>query len=169
MALTSSPGLSPVFQIMSNRWFDGARLVVAVAVAVAITPLAPRSAAAQSRSFVVVVNASNATSSVSRGDLSKLFTKKKRNWPGGAAAMPVDLATGNPVRDAFSVKVHGRSTSAIGAYWQQQIFSGREIPPPERRDDDDVLAYVRENAGGVGYVAASAKLGNGVKALTVTD
>ena len=154
---------------MSNRWLERARLVIVTALAVAITGLAPRSAVAQSGGFVVVVNANNPMSSISKSDLSKLFTKKTRSWPSGAAAMPVDLATGNPVRDAFTEKVHGKSTRAIGSYWQQQIFSGRDVPPPERKSDDEVLDFVRANAGGVGYVAAGTRVGNGVKTLTVTD
>ena len=154
---------------MSNRWLERARLVIVTAVAVAITGLAPVSAAAQNGGFVVVVNASNPTGSISRSDLSKIFTKKTRAWPSGAAALPVDLAAGSTVRDAFTEKVHGKSTRAIGSYWQQQIFSGREVPPPERKSDDEVLDYVRTNAGGVGYVAANTRLGTGVKVLTVTD
>ena len=154
---------------MSNRWFGRVRLAIVTAVAVAVAGVAPRTAAAQSGGFVVVVNASNPATSISKGDLSKLFTKKARSWPSGTAAMPVDLAAGNPVRDAFTEKVHGKSTRAIGSYWQQQIFSGREVPPPERKSDDEVLDYVRSNPGAVGYVASGTRLGSGVKSLTITD
>jgi ABC-type phosphate transport system substrate-binding protein len=161
-------GLSLAFQ-MSNGWFERARLVIAAAVAVSIAGVAPGSAAAQSGGFVVVVNASNPTGSMSKSDLSKLFTKKTRNWPSGAVVMPLDLVAGNPVRDAFTKRVHSRSAAAIGSYWQQQIFSGRDVPPPERKDDSEVLDYVRTNAGAVGYVAAGTRLGSGVKALAITD
>ncbi|NUQ19643.1 MAG: hypothetical protein HOQ09_01650 [Gemmatimonadaceae bacterium] len=154
---------------MSNRWAGRLRLAIVTALAVAVAGLAPRNVAAQSGGFIVVVNASNPTTSISKTDLSKLFTKKSRQWPSGSAALPVDLSLGNPVRDAFTERVHGKSARAIGSYWQQQIFSGRDVPPPERKSDEEVLDYVRSNAGAVGYVAAGTKLGAGVKAIAISE
>ena len=154
---------------MSNRWAGRLRLAIVTALAVPVAGLAPRNVAAQSGGFIVVVNASNPTTSISKTDLSKLFTKKSRQWPSGSAALPVDLSLGNPVRDAFTERVHGKSARAIGSYWQQQIFSGRDVPPPERKSDEEVLDYVRSNAGAVGYVAAGTKLGAGVKAIAISE
>ena len=154
---------------MSNRWAGRLRLAIVTALAVAVAGLAPRNVAAQSGGFIVVVYASNPTTSISKTDLSKLFTKKSRQWPSGSAALPVDLSLGNPVRDAFTERVHGKSARAIGSYWQQQIFSGRDVPPPERKSDEEVLDYVRSNAGAVGYVAAGTKLGAGVKAIAISE
>ena len=100
---------------MSNRWAGRLRLAIVTALAVAVAGLAPRNVAAQSGGFIVVVNASNPTTSISKTDLSKLFTKKSRQWPSGSAALPVDLSLGNPVRDAFTERVHGKSARAIGS------------------------------------------------------
>jgi hypothetical protein len=57
--------------------------------------------------------------------------------------------------------------NAIASYWQQQIFAGKDVPPPEQATEADVLAFVRDNAGAVGYVAAGTALGAGVRAVTV--
>jgi ABC-type phosphate transport system substrate-binding protein len=126
----------------------------------------PRAAAAQN-GFVVIVNDANATRSVSRDDLSRIFLRQRTDFPSGAAAAPVDLAEGSSVREAFSQAVHGRSAAAVQAYWQRQIFSGRGVPPIQKASDDDVVAYVRSNPGAVGYVSRGTALGGGVHVVQV--
>ena len=90
-------------------------------------------------------------------------------WINGTTAMPVDQAASSDIREAFSLEVHGRDVGAIKSYWQRQIFSGRGVPPPELASDREVLDFVRANQGAVGYVSTSAKTGDGVKVLAVTD
>jgi ABC-type phosphate transport system substrate-binding protein len=134
------------------------------AAAVTLSAAAPRRAGAQA-SFVVVVNVTNSASNIARSELAALFTKKEQSWSDGTPAFPVDLPDDDPVREAFTQAIHGKSPRAIRAYWQQQIFSGRQVPPPERDSDDQVLAYVRATVGAVGYVRSTARLGPGVKVL----
>jgi ABC-type phosphate transport system substrate-binding protein len=71
------------------------------------------------------------------------------------------------VREAFSHQIHGKGTAAIKAYWEKMIFSGRDVPPPEKASSGEVAAYVRANSGGIGYVAESAARGDGIKVLRV--
>lgn len=136
------------------------RLLALVAV------LAPGLASAAD--YVVVVNPANRVSAVSRSELSRLFLRTATAWPGGEACKPVDLPKANPVRGAFSREVLGRTMAALDQFWTQSIFSGRGVPPPERKSDREVLEFVRDNAGAVGYVSSGAGL-DGVKRLTVND
>ena len=140
------------------------RLLAAVSALFAVAALAPGRAYAQT-SFVVVVNMTNPSSSIGRSELAALFTKKEQSWRDGSPAFPVDLPADDPTREAFTVAIHGKSPQAIRAYWQQQIFSGRQVPPPERDSDEQVLAYVRTTVGAVGYVRPTARLGPNVKVL----
>ena len=139
---------------------------LAAVIAVLITmSSAPREARSQTMAFVVVVNATNPASSIARSELAALFTRKEESWGDGTPAFPVDLPADDPVREAFTAAIHGKTPQAIRAYWQQQSFSGRAVPPPERDSDEQVLAYVRTTVGAVGYVRATARLGPGVKVL----
>src|SRR3954467_6143701 len=74
--------------------------------------------------YVVVVGQSNAISSLTREQASKLFLKKVATWDDGREVLPVDLPETSRVREAFTKDVMHRSVSAVRAYWQQQIFSG---------------------------------------------
>jgi ABC-type phosphate transport system substrate-binding protein len=132
------------------------RIILSLA-ALALAAAAPRAASAQG--FVVIVNAA-ADASLSKDEVSKAFLKK------GSALVPVDQSKGAAVRDAFSKAVLGRPASAVATYWQQQIFAGKDVPPPEKGSDADVVAFVKANPKAIGYVSAGAELA-GVKAVTV--
>jgi len=59
---------------------------------------------------------------------------------------------------------------AVRRYWQQCIFSGRSVPPPELDSDEAIVRYVAKYRGAVGYVSADAKLGDrDVKVLAVNS
>jgi ABC-type phosphate transport system substrate-binding protein len=117
---------------------------------------------------VVVVNAANPVSSLPAEEISKLFLKKTSKWPDGAKVMPVDLVDTSALREAFSKQIHGKGAAAIKAYWQKMIFSGQDVPPPEKASIVEALSYVRGNSGAVGYAPAGADLGPGLKVLKVS-
>jgi ABC-type phosphate transport system substrate-binding protein len=114
-----------------------------------------------------VVNSANTVSTLSRDSVSRIFLKKTTTWPDGKTAAPVDQATETPTRHAFSKTILGRTPYEVAAYWNQMIFSGRGLPPSTKASDTEVLAFVRNNVNAIGYVAGDAKLGEGVKVLTV--
>jgi ABC-type phosphate transport system substrate-binding protein len=116
--------------------------------------------------YKVIVNSANSTTELSADAVSKLFLKSVSKFPNGTAAAPVDLSKASPVRAAFSKAVIGRPISAVESYWQQQIFSGKDVPPPVKSSDDEVIAFVKATPGAIGYVSAGAALG-GVKAIDV--
>lgn len=128
--------------------------------------LAP--AAALPTEFVLVANPSVSATAISRSEASRIFLRLQSDWPDGGHARPVDQSKASPLRDAFSRQVLGKSLASVEQYWTQAIFSGRAVPPVEKRSDADVLAYVRDNPGAVGYVSASAPL-DGVKRITLKD
>ena len=135
---------------------------------VLVAALAALPAAALAAEFVLVANPSVAATAVSRAEASRMFLRLQSAWPEGGNVRPVDQAKTSPVRDSFSREVLGKSVPAVEQYWTQAIFSGRAVPPVEKRTDADVLAYVRETPGAIGYVSASTPT-EGVKRLALRD
>jgi ABC-type phosphate transport system substrate-binding protein len=123
-------------------------------------------AATAAADYVVVVHPSVAVASLTRTEATRLFLRSSTQWPGGASVKPVDQAKGSPVRTAFTKEVLGRSPGAIDQYWTQSVFSGRSVPPPEKRNDAEVLAYVRDTPGAIGYVSAGANI-DGVRRVSI--
>jgi ABC-type phosphate transport system substrate-binding protein len=129
-------------------------------------------AAEETLAFKVIVHAANPTKQVSKQELSQLFLKKVKQWKdNNEVILPVDLVDNSPIRQKFSEMIHGREVASIKAYWQKQIFSGRGVPPEEKKSDEEVLKYVSENPGAVGYIAEATKIDaySNVKVLAIVD
>lgn len=143
-----------------RNWIIPALLLCAVA--------ASAVPAAAESGFKVIVHPSSPVSSLTRDQLARLFLKKTLFWPNGAKVVPVDQPDVSPVRTAFSRGALQKSMAEVAAYWQQQIFSGRAVPPTEKASDAQVVRFVMDNALAIGYVADSADV-NGAKVLRITD
>jgi len=139
-----------------------------VVLCVGLGILAAYSGAQDASAYKVVVNASNPTAPLSRLKLGEMFLKKSPRWPDGIPVMPVEPSGKSPVRQRFTLEIYGKQVIAISAYWQQMIFSGKGIPPPEKSTDAEVVTYVRDTPGAIGYVWAGADTSS-VKVVAVTD
>src|SRR4051812_20972356 len=105
----------------------------------ALAVLASQGTRASSGSFRLIVNPANGVTALDRKFLADAFLKKTTRWPGGELIRPVDLGTESAIRRRFSEDVLGRSVAAVKSYWQQMIFSGRAVPPPELDSDEEVI------------------------------
>lgn len=140
-------------------------LIAAAFVLGAWLPFAAEPAGASSGAeFVIIVNARNPAAGASTQFLSDAFLKKAVEWPNGVSIRAADQRFDSPVRRAFSATVLKRTVAAVRNYWQQRIFSGREVPPPEFDSDVAVIHYVQKHEGGVGYVSPGAAV-NSVRVL----
>jgi ABC-type phosphate transport system substrate-binding protein len=139
---------------MSTRatWFAIAALLLLAS--------GPRGTAHAADGYKVIVHPANPVSSLPREQVSRYFLKKATNWKAGGAVAPVDRDRDAAPRAAFSREVLHKSVAEVTAYWQQQFFSGRGVPPAEKRTDADVVAFVTANPGAIGYVAQSAEVGD---------
>jgi ABC-type phosphate transport system substrate-binding protein len=123
-------------------------------------------AAAGEGSYRIVVNPANPASAVERAELARLFMRKVSTWPDGTPAAAVDQPRTAPVRSAFSRDVHNKDVNSVVAYWATLVYAGRELPPPVRRSDEEVLEFVRQTPGAIGYVSADAPI-DGVKVIAL--
>jgi hypothetical protein len=73
------------------------------------------------------------------------------------------------VRERFSREILGKTPDEVLRYWHTQISSGKR-PPRSKDTDTEVIEFVSDHEGAIGYVSVQAPLaGAAVKTLTVTD
>jgi ABC-type phosphate transport system substrate-binding protein len=130
-------------------------------------PAAESAAAAPEAAFRVIVHPKNPVTEMERRWVADAFLRNVTRWPNDNAIHPVDLPPHSPARSTFSKEVLNRSVDAVRAYWQQRIFSGRGVPPPELESEDAVVSYVLTHEGAIGYVSADLDLA-GAKVLLIT-
>lgn len=108
--------------------------------------------------FLVIVHPTNPASELTVEFLAEAFLKKTTRWGHGETIRPVDHPPSSAVRRRFSQSVLKRSVAAVRSYWQQRIFAGRDVPPPELESDEAVLRYVAKYPGAIGYLAPNTKV-----------
>ena len=122
----------------------------------------------QSNNFKVIVNDANSISEISKDQLSDIFLKKTSKWNDNKKIVPVNLNAESNTRQSFAKSVHNKSVNAVKAYWQKKIFTGKGVPPVEKRSDAEVIAFVKDNPGAVGYVSSNAAV-SAVKVFKVKE
>jgi len=116
--------------------------------------------------YQVIVHPSNSVRAVARTFLRGVYLRKNTTWTTGETIRPVGLGKRFPARVRFAREVLNKSPSQLRSYWNQQIFSGRGVPPPELDSEAAVITYVMRNRGAIGYLPASADPG-GAALVTV--
>jgi ABC-type phosphate transport system substrate-binding protein len=138
-----------------------ARGILHLLVVVAVLGLASTSIA-NDVAFKVIVNPELSIDSVDRDFLRDAYLKKATEWGNGDTIRPVDLSAKFAARDQFTEHVLRKTPSQLKTYWNQQIFSGKGVPPPEADSVQGVVEYVLENKGAVGYIPADADPGKAI-------
>jgi ABC-type phosphate transport system substrate-binding protein len=126
-------------------------LGIALIGAVAVGPARP---VAAEGAMVVIVHPHNRALTLTDKFVSEVYLKRVTRWPDGEAVAPVDLTASSPVRAQFARAVLKRPLTAVRMYFQQMVFSGRGLPPPELDSEAAVVRYVARHRGGLGYVSA---------------
>jgi ABC-type phosphate transport system substrate-binding protein len=153
-------------RIVSTAW--GSSVRKSALLLAALIPFGAGRLAAQSGKYVVVVNPRNPAVSVSTSDLSRMYLGKVQGWKMNGRVeplVPLDQRPDSPLRAVFTERVLHRSVQETLAYWRQEVYAGRNFPPVEQSEDEN-LSMVREMVGAIAYVSANADL-RGVKVVRV--
>lgn len=71
---------------------------------------------------------------------------------GGVPVAPVNLQTGQPVRQRFLVDYLQLNEDAYLAYWTVRRYVGKGVPPRELATAADIIQYVQNTPGAVAYL-----------------
>lgn len=131
-------------------------ITIVLSLAFATSPRAGDDAAAQ---YKLIVHPDNPITEL-RGDFVRnAYLKRARSWNDGTTARPIDLPAKTPIRDRFTRDVLKKSPSQLKNYWNQQIFSGKGLPPPEADSPEEVISYVLAHPGAIGYLPVDVDAG----------
>lgn len=122
--------------------------------------------AADAEALRVIAHPRAPVATVDRKFVTDAFLKKRTRWNDDLVIRPVDLGASSAVRRRFSDEVLGRTVEAVRRYWNQQVFSGRNVPPPQVDSEAAVVDYVLAHPGAIGYVHASTDI-RGAKVVLV--
>ncbi len=114
---------------------------------------------------VIIGNSSVSTSSLSQEDVSYIFLGKKRIWEDGER-ITFAIQKKSDTHDEFLKQYVKKTPTQFSNYWKKQIFTGKGSSPHAVNTDQEMLKFVAETKGAVGYVSSGTSLNN-VKTISV--
>jgi ABC-type phosphate transport system substrate-binding protein len=119
----------------------------------ALLALAPMAAAAQVGPQPVVI-AHPSVGALNASTLQRLYTGRAIEVDGRPVTV-VNAPAGSPLRARFLESVLEMDDQKYIAYWIVRRHIGKGAPPPELKTAAEVIEFVRQTPGGIGYIAAS--------------
>jgi hypothetical protein len=113
----------------------------------------------------VIAHFSTTVSQVSTDELRGVFLETKISLADGSHVEPVLLKSGD-IHDAFVKRYTGKTAAGLANYYRSLVFTGKGAMPKMFASDAEVVAYVKNTKGAIGYVSAGANT-EGVKVLDV--
>ena len=102
----------------------------------------------------VVVIAHPGVGAVDASTLQKLYTGRAIE----VASVPVTVvntAPGSPARERFMAQVLATDSDRYVAYWTVRRHVGKGVPPRELKSSAEVVEFVQNTPGGLGYIPAA--------------
>ncbi len=98
-------------------------------------------------------------------DIKQIFLGKKKKWPDNSKIHFVILGEEN-LHGAFIKTYLKKTPKQFKAYWKNMVFSGKGRPPKNFKTTEELIEYVANTKGAIGYIDSSTTAVN-VNTITV--
>jgi ABC-type phosphate transport system substrate-binding protein len=128
------------------------KLIIALLAFFSLTAFAPAPT-----EIAVIVSKENTIDKLSSGEVKLYWLRKiKKRWPDlNKNIKPADRKSKCGEQDAFYSKVLGMSASDVETYFTQKQYESAEKPQDKFTSDADIITFVSEEAGAIGFVNAA--------------
>ena len=103
--------------------------------------------------LIVIGNRSVPVSELSKKEVKRIYLGKAKIWDNGIKVYFARLGDDSTTKRFLKHYVK-KSPAMFRKYWKRQAFSGGANPPREFKREKDLVQYVSETKGAVGYISA---------------
>ncbi len=114
---------------------------------------------------VFIGNPSVPVSELSVYDIKSIFLGSKINWNDSSDLIFVTQKK-STCHELFLQKYINKTPSQYADYWKRQLFTGRGQAPKTMENDQEVITFVQQTKGAIGYVSTDTGLDK-VKVLKI--
>jgi len=116
---------------------------------------------------VIVGNKNLSTETISKETLQRIFLGQQTNWEDGTKIKFAILKT-DQNDDIFLREYLYYTSTRFVRHWRSQVFSGKGEMPPNLKSDEEMLKFIQDDKGAIGFVTAGTDT-SAVKVLTVSN
>ena len=102
--------------------------------------------------LVVIVHPDTPLEQMNATEVKRLFLGKLRHVDSDIRLIPINQDPGLASRLAFEVKILKKTGQQLRAYWVEQIFTGKSMPPRSEGGDEAVRHLIATEKGHIGYI-----------------
>lgn len=117
--------------------------------------------------IVIIAHPKVAETTITAKEVQEIFLGNRVQWKDNSAIRPATLKDPQ-LHDAFLKQYIKKSASQWVAHWKRQVFTGNGTPPPQFATPQELVHYVAETPGAIGYVDAATPVEN-VLMLTIQE
>lgn len=104
---------------------------------------------------VIITNKDVKMSTLTRGDVRQIFLGKIINWANGGKIVFV-VQHGTDASEYFLRSYLRKNAYDYNVFWKKQVFTGKGKAPRSFSSDEEVIQFVSEIPGAIGYVSSDA-------------
>jgi ABC-type phosphate transport system substrate-binding protein len=108
--------------------------------------------ATQAGEIAVIAHPSTKIPGVSEKTLADIYLGRIKFLPDGSRVTPIDQPDGSRIRERFYRAVADMNERELNRYWSKRVFTGKGRAPRALDNDAEVLEYVADNPGSLGYI-----------------
>ena len=113
----------------------------------------------------IIVNSSVPVSALSQKDIRNYYLGRKTTWKDGSKIVFV-VQKNSEIHDRFLKDYIGKTAAQFDTFWKKQIFTGNGAPPQSFSSDQELVQFVAQTPGALGYVSSGTHTAN-VKTIAV--
>lgn len=136
------------------------KVIVAALVAVMLVPVL-----AAAGGVMVIGNPSVPATTLSELDIIYIFLGDKTAWDDGKKITFV-IQEDSAAHKTFLKEYISISPAQFANYWKKRVFTGKGSSPQSLKNDQEMIKFIGETKGAVGYVSSGTILNN-VKTISV--
>ncbi len=106
------------------------------------------------QSLSVITNIKGAPSSLTSGDLKKIFKAEKQKWDDGSKVVLAMMKTSTSIGGETCTKVYGLSTNDVNKFWITITFQGKASGIKFFDSEDALKGFVESTTGAIGIVSS---------------
>jgi ABC-type phosphate transport system substrate-binding protein len=135
-------------------------------IAISLLWMNPGLAAESQGAIVVITNKDVQEKSITIGALRSIFGMRLKSWSNDEPVRVFVFSDYHPLHIEFSKKVLGVFPHQLRSSWDRLVFSGTGQAPSYIRNEAEMLNFVENTPGAIGYITRSHEHGQ-VKELPV--
>ena len=116
---------------------------------------------------IVIVNSSNSVTQLSKAALRNIYLGNTSTWENSKQIVIIDYVADNQLRNSFSDLYLNLSPKRVSMIWIKASLSGKTIPPKVFHTEDEIIKFVSENEGAIGYLGKASNLPQNIKIVQI--